>query len=159
MSVDLYAIADALRDTFHDVTAPTGTRGGTVIRGSSVGIDSVNVTPYILVEAPNGEVQTAMGVFPRRMDHEFQVYFLFDAQVPDVPRNTAVMLKWLGPLLDTLDTDNLLSLGPGIEDGWNVKSTQILGYDPTPLEVGGTPYYAWHFRVQVTTQQHTAPTP
>lgn len=159
MSLDLYAVAEGLREAFADVTAPEETRGGTAIRGSSTGTAQVNVTPYILVEAPNGEVQTAMGVFPRRMDHEYQVYFLFQHQQPDVPRNTRVMLDWLGPLLDTLDTDNVLELGAGAQEGWEVKSTQILGYEPTGIEVSGTPYYAWHFRVQVTTQQHVLPTP
>lgn len=159
MSLDLFEVADALRAEFADVTAPDGTRGGTAIRGSSVGVASVNATPYILVEAPNGTVNTAMDVFPRRMDHEFQVYFLFDAHTPDVPRNTKVMLEWLGPLLATLDADNLLGLGFGVNQDWQVKSTQITSYEPTPIEVGGTPYYAWHFIVQVSTQEHTRATP
>lgn len=159
MSLDLYEVATELKDAFAAVEAPAGTRGGIAIRGSSVGVETVNVTPYILVEAPNGEVKTAMDEFPRRMDHEFQVWFLFSAQVPDVPRNTAVMLQWLGPLLDAVDAENTLGIGFGEHEDWQVKSTQILGYEPSPLEVAGTSYYAWHFRVQVTTQQHTRATP
>lgn len=159
MSLDMYEIADALRGAFADVEAPTGTRGGTTIRGSSVGIEQVNVTPFILVEAPSGEANTAMGVFPRRMDHNFTVYFLFNQHQPDVPRNTATMLDWLGPLLAVLDTDNVLGIGFGEHEEWDIKSTQVMSYEPTGLEVGGTPYYAWLFTVRVTTQEHTVPTP
>lgn len=159
MSLDMHAIAEGLREEFIAVTAPTGTRGGTAIRGSSVGVETVNVTPYILVEAPNGTIDTAIGMDPRRTTHEFQVYFLFNAHQPDVPRNTAVMLQWLGPLLDALHANNALDIEYGEEADWHVLKSWILSYEPTSIEVAGTPYYAWHFPVAVHTSQTGGVTP
>lgn len=158
VSLDIDAIADALRVEFAAVEAPSGTAGGTDIRGSSVGTAQVNAIPYILVEAPNGEVQTAIGMDPRRTTHEFQVYFLFQHQ-PDGPRNTRVMLQWLGPLLDALHANNALDIEYGEEADWHVLKSWILSYEPTSIEIAGTPYYAWHFPVAVHTVQFGPITP
>jgi hypothetical protein len=126
----MHAIAEGLREEFVAVEAPTGTRGGTTIRGSSVGINSVNVTPYILVEAPNGTIDTAIGMDPRRTTHEY-----------------------------ALHANNALDLEFGVQEGWYVLKSWILSYEPTSIEVGGTPYYAWHFPVAVHTSQEGGITP
>ena len=155
----MHAVAEGLRVEFAAVEAPADTRGGTAIRGSSVGTAQVNATPYILVESPNGTIETAIGMDPRRTTHEFQVYFLFQHQQPDVPRNTQVMLQWLGPLLDALHANNALDIEYGEEADWHVLKTWILSYEPTGIEIAGTPYYAWHFPVAVHTVQFGAITP
>lgn len=148
MSADLYAVGTALAGKFDDVTGPSGVQGGTVIRGSSVGLQSVPVTPYIAVELPSGEV-TVEEQANRRSTHDFPVYFLYQKSSADVPRDTAVMLKWLGPLLDALETGNALGLGS--ESGWNVLKSRILSWEPGQYEVGGQPYHSWHFTVRVWT--------
>lgn len=155
MSVDLYAIGTALAGQMDNVIGPTGVQGGTVIRGSSVGVQSVPVVPYLVVELPSGEVATE-AQSDRRMTHDFPVYFLWDKAAGDVPRNTAVMLKWIGPLLDALESGNTLGLGS--ESGWNVLKSRILSYEPGNYDVGGQPYHAWQLTVRVWTWDNLAVT-
>lgn len=155
MSADLYAVGTALADRFDSVTGPSGVQGGTAIRGSSVGVQAVPVTPYIAVELPSGEVTTEEQS-NRRATHDFDVYFLYEKSSGDVPRDTAVMLKWLGPLLDALETGNQLGLGS--ESGWNVLKSRTLSWEPGQYEVGGQPYHSWHFVVRVWTWDNLAVT-
>ena len=147
--MDLHAVGTALAGKFDDVTGPTGVTGGTAIRGSSVGIQSIPVTPYIIVEMPEGEVQSEDSG-DRRITHDFHVYFMYQKASGDVPRDTAVMLKWLGPLLGALETDN--TLGIGSQSGWSLLKSRILSYEPGNYEVGGQPYHSWHFIVRIWTQ-------
>jgi len=147
MSADLYAAGTALGGKFAATTAPAGTMGGTAIKGSSVGLQSVPVTPYIAVELPSGEPVSALGENPRRSTHDFEVYFLFQKASGDVVRDTAVMLQWLGPLLTCIDAGNALGLDG--ESGWQVLKSQITGYEPGQYEVGGQAYHSWHFTVRV----------
>jgi hypothetical protein len=156
VTLDLHAIGTALADAFDDVTAPTGTMGGTVIKGSSVGVQTVASTPYIIVELPEGEVTSEMQA-DRRIEHDFPVYFLFGKSSGDVPRDTAVMLKWLGPLLGALEAAN--TLGIGSQSGWSVLKSRILSWTPGQYEVGGQPYHAWHFTVRVWTADNLSVTP
>lgn len=148
MSQDLQAVGDALGSAFAAVTAPAGTMGGTVIRGSTVGLQGVPVTPYIAVELPSGEVTTE-DPGQRRMTHDFEVYFLFQKSSGDVPRDTKVLLQWLGPLLNALQSNNALDLEA--ETGWNVVKSRIINYEPGQYDVGGQPYHAWHLTVRVWT--------
>ncbi len=154
--MDLYAVGTALADKFGDVTAPSGTMGGTVIRQSTVGVQAVSVSPAIVVELPEGEVQTEEQS-SRRITHDFHVYFLFGKASGDVPRDTAAMLKWLGPLLGALEAGNQLGLGS--QDGWNVLKSRILSWQPGGYEVGGDTYHSWHFIVRVWTWDNLTVTP
>lgn len=154
MSADLYAVGTALADRFDSVTGPTGVQGGTVIRGSSVGIHNVPVTPYIVVELPEGEVTTGLAITPVRSNHAFHVYFLWEKSSADVPRDTAVMLKWLGPLLQALHGG--FRLGLPSQNGWGVLKAWITSYEPGQYEIGGQPYHSWHFTVTVNIEDNTA---
>lgn len=156
MSLDMYAVGTALAGTFDDVTGPSGVQGGTVIRGASVGLQSVPITPYIAVELPDASVESEMQA-DRRIAHDFHVYFLFQKSGADVPRDTAVLLKWLGPLLDALEAANALGLGS--QSGWNVLKTRIVSYEPGQYEVGGQAYHSWHFTVRVWTWDNLSVTP
>lgn len=156
MSADLYAVGTALAGKFEAVTAPAGTMGGTAIRGSSVGLQSVPVTPWIAVELPSGEVQNEAQA-DRRITHDFTVYLLWGRQSGDVPRDTAVMLQWLGPVLDALETGNTLGLGS--ESGWNVQKSRIVSWEPGQYDVGGQPYHAWRITVRVWTWDNLSVTP
>lgn len=147
-NIDLYAAGTALGGKFAAVTGPTGVQGGTAIRGSSVGVQGVPITPYIVVELPSGEVQEETPG-DRRITHDFDVYFLYQKASGDVPRDTAVMLKWIGPLLNALQTGN--TLGIGAQVGWTLLKTRTLTYEPGQYEVGGQPYHTWHFVVRVWT--------
>lgn len=151
MSLDLYAAGTALAAKFEAVTAPAGTMGGTAIKGSSVGVQSAANTPYIVVELPEGEPTSALGENPRRMTHDFPVYFLFGKASGDVPRDTAVMAKWLGPLLDAVNSGNALGLTDN-SNGWMVLKSQVTAYEPGQYDVGGQPYHSWHFTVRVWTE-------
>lgn len=148
MSLDLYAVGTAIAGKFDDVAAPSGTQGGTAIRGASVGVNSAPVTPYIVVELPEGEVGFE-AQYDRRATHDFSVFFLYSKASGDVPRDSAVMLKWIGPLLDALESGNTLGLGS--ESGWNVKKTRVLSYEPGNYDVGGQPYHSWRIVVRVWT--------
>lgn len=156
MSLDLYAVGTALAGKFDDVTAPSGTMGGTVVRGSSVGVQTVPATPYVVVELPEGEVESEMQA-DRRITHDFHVYFLYGKASGDVPRDTAAMLKWLGPLLDALETGNALGLGS--QSGWNVVKSRTVSYEPGGYDVAGQPYHAWHFIARVWTWDNLTVTP
>ena len=148
MSADLHAVGTAIAGKFESVTAPAGTMGGTAIKASSVGVQNVTSTPWVVVELPSGEVTTEAQA-DRRSTHDFEVFFLFTKASGDVPRDTAVMLKWLGPLLDALETGNTLGLGS--ESGWNVLKTRTLSWEPGQYAVGGQPYHSWKFTVRVWT--------
>lgn len=148
MSLDMHAVGTALADKFGNVTAPTGTMGGTAIRSESVGVHGIPLTPAIVVELPEGEVESEMPG-DRRIHHDFHVYFLFQKASGDVPRDTAVMLQWLGPLLDALESGNTLSLGS--EDGWNVLKTRTVSWEPGNYSVEGDEYHAWHLITRVWT--------
>lgn len=150
MSADLYAAGTALASKFAAVTGPSGTMGGTAIREYSVGVQAVKVTPSIVVELPEGAPTSALGENPRREAHDFHVYFLFQKASGDVPRDTAVMLKWLGPLLTAVDSGSALGLSDD-SGGWQVLKSQIISYEPGQYEVGGQPYHSWHFVVRVWT--------
>ena len=156
MSADLYAVGTAIADKFGDVTGPSGVQGGTLIRGASVGIHSVPVTPYIVVELPEGEIETALAVTPRRSSHDVHVYFLYEKSSGDVPRDTAVMLKWLGPLLTALDIGSRLGLSSA--SGYSVLKSGITSYEPGQYEVGGQPYHSWHFVVRVSIEEYNTVT-
>lgn len=148
MSLDLYAAGTAVAAKFDAVTAPAGTMGGTAIGQATVGVQGVLNLPAIVVELPEGEVTTeAPG--DRRSTHNFHVYFLFGKASGDVPRDTAAMLKWIGPLLDALETGNQLGLGS--QSGWNVLKSRTLSWEPGQYEVGGQPYHSWHLIVRVWT--------
>jgi hypothetical protein len=153
VSADLYAVGTALGGKFAAVTGPAGVQGGTVIRGDSVGLQSVPVTPYIAVELPEGEVTTALAITPVRSNHDFHVYFLWQKAAADVPRDTKVMLQWLGPLLNALHAG--FRLGLGSESGWHVLKAWITSYEPGQYEVGGQPYHSWHFTVTVNIEDNT----
>lgn len=148
---DLYAVGTALGGSFAAVTAPAGTMGGTAIKGSSVGVQGVPLTPYIAVELPSGAPVSSLGENPRRTTHDFEVYFLFQKASGDVVRDTAVMLQWLGPLLVCLDAEN--ALGLDAESGWQVLKSQITAYEPGQYAVGGQDYHSWHFTVRVWTSE------
>jgi hypothetical protein len=154
--MDLYAAGTALGGKFAAVTAPSGTMGGTAIRGSSVGINNVPATPYIVVELPSGEVQ-AEEQGRRRITHDFEVYFLFQKSSGDIPRDSAVMLKWLGPLLGALESGN--QLGIGSQTGWELLKSRIVQWDAGQYQVGGDLYHAWHFIVRVWTTDTFTVTP
>lgn len=156
MSADLYAVGTAIAGKFAAVTAPTGTMGGTVIRGNSVGIQAVTVTPYVVVELPEGQIETALAVTPRRSSHDYNVFFLFEKSSGDVPRATAVMLKWLGPLLTAVDAGSRLGLGSA--SGYSVLKSGITSYEPGQYEVGGQPYHSWHFTVSVSIEEYNSVT-
>jgi hypothetical protein len=130
--------------------------GGTVIRGNEVGVQSVNVTPYVVVELPEGEIDTALAITPRRSSHDYNVFFLFQKSSSDVPRDTAVMLKWLGPLLTAVDAGNRLGLGSA--NGFSVLKVGITSYEPGQYEVGGQPYHSWHFTVTVSIEEYNSVT-
>lgn len=152
MSSDLHAAGTALAEKFAAVTAPTGTMGGTAIKAHSVGVQTVAVTPCIIVELPSGQPVSALGENPRRTTHDFEVFFLFGKASGDVPRDTAVMLKWLGPLLSAVDSGNAL----GLEDnsnGWQVLKSQVTDYEPGQYSVGGQPYHSWKIIVRVWTSE------
>lgn len=157
MSADFYAAGTALAAKFAAVTAPAGTMGGTAIRSNSVGVQGIPTTPAIVVELPEGEITTAMGTSPRRSNNDFHVYFLFEKSSADVPRDTAVMLKWLGPLLRALDSGN--TLGIGSQSGWTLLKSAILSYEPGNYEVGGQPYHSWHFPTRVAIEEYVTVTP
>lgn len=149
MSQDLQAVGTGLGSAFAAVTAPAGTMGGTVIRGSTVGLQNVPATPYIAVELPSGDVTTE-DPGQRRMTHDFEVYFLFQKSSADVPRDTKVMLQWLGPLLNALQSNNALDLED--ETGWHVLKTRTTTYEPGQYDVSGQPYHSWHLTVRVWTE-------
>lgn len=156
MSADLYAVGTAIAGKFEAVTAPSGTMGGTAIKASSVGVQSVTSTPWVVVELPEGEIETALAVTPRRSSHDFNVYFLFTKASGDVPRDTAVMLKWLGPLLTAVDAGSRLGLGSA--SGYSVLKSGITSYEPGQYEVGGQPYHSWHFTVRVSIEEYNTVT-
>lgn len=152
----MLAVGTALSAKFAAVTAPAGTMGGTAIKYDSVGVQNVPATPAIVVELPSGDVASE-AQFDRSIVHDFPVYFVFDSAAGDMPRSTAVMLAWLGPLLDVLETGNALGLGG--ESGWNVKKSRITAYEPGQYTIGGQPYHAWNFTVRVWTWDNLAVTP
>lgn len=156
MSADLYAVGTAIATLFEAVNAPASTMGGTVIKDASVGVQSVPSTPYVVVELPEGEITTALAITPRRSEHDYNVFFLFTKASGDVPRDTAVMLKWLGPLLTAVDAGNRLGLASG--SGFSVLKSGITSYEPGQYEVGGQPYHSWHFTVRVNVEEYNSVT-
>jgi len=156
VSLDLYAVGNALAAKFAATTAPSGTMGGTTILFSDVGVHNLPQTPAIVVELPEGEVESeSQG--DRRIIHDFHVYFLWQKAVGDVPRDTDVMLQWLGPLLDALESGNQLALGA--QSGWSVLKSRDISYEPGNYAVGGDQYHSWHFVVRVWTLDDLAVTP
>jgi hypothetical protein len=156
VSADLYAVGTAIAAKFEAVTAPASTMGGTAIKAATVGVQSVTSTPYVVVELPEGQVETALAIAPRRSSHDYNVYFLFTKASGDVPRDTAVMLKWLGPLLTAVDAGNRLGLGSA--SGYSVLKSGITNYEPGQYEVGGQPYHSWHFTVTVNVEEYNSVT-
>lgn len=146
----------ALSAKFATVTAPAGTMGGTAIKYHNVGINNVPATPAIVVELPSGEVENE-AQSDRSIAHDFPVYFVFGQAAGDVPRASAVMLVWLGPLLDALESGNALGLGS--QSGWNVKKSRIVSWEAGMYDVGGQPYHAWHLTVRVWTWDNLAVSP
>lgn len=146
--MDLEAVGTALASTFAAVNAPSGTLGGTAIKHHSVGVQNLIGLPAIVVELPSGEVESETQG-DRRITHDFGVYFLFGKASGDIPRDTRAMLRWLGPLLGALATNNRLGLGA--QSGWNVLKTRIVSFEPGQYDVGGQPYHAWHLIVRVWT--------
>lgn len=153
MSLDMYAIGTAVAGKFASVTAPTGTMGGTAIRGATVETpNNIPATPYVVVELPSGEVTQQAS----RRDgvHTFTTYFLFQKASGDLARDKKAMLKWLVPLLNAFNTGSKL----GITE---VMKTLITGYDYDTggYQYAGDVYHGWQFTVTVWTQDGVTITP
>lgn len=150
MSLDVYAVGTALAATFGTVTAPANTMGGTVIRGYSLELNAVPVTPYVVVELPKGEITFD----PSRLlvEHDFPVYFLFQKASADLPRDMAAMLQWLGPLLSA--TYGKMKLG--LTD---VRKSYVTAYGFGTYKYEGDEYHAWHLTAKVWTEDAVTVTP
>lgn len=150
MSLDLYAVGTALASAFGAVTAPSGTQGGTVVRGSGLEPNAIPTTPYVVVELPKGEVTWDSSQL--RIEHDFPVYFLWQKAGGDLPRDMTVMLKWIGPLLNATYSQAKL----GVSD---VQKAYVTAYSFGKYAYEGDEYHAWHLTVKVWTQDTVTATP
>lgn len=133
----MLAVADNLAGKYGSLTSGTAITGGTAIRGATARTpNNIPATPYVIVELPEGEV-TVEEQGDRRIQWDFDVFFLHQKASGDLPRDKVAMLVWLGKLLDALHSDMDLS-------ATNVVKSRLVTVSPEVVEYAGDQYHAWH---------------
>lgn len=148
----MLAAADGLAARYANLTSGTAITGGTAIRGATARTpNNIPATPYVIVELPEGEV-TVEEQGDRRIQWDFDVYFLHQKASGDLPRDKVAMLVWLGKLLDALHGDMDLSVA-------SVLKSRTITITPEVVEYAGDQYHAWHLIDRVWTSDVVTLTP
>lgn len=139
---DAYAIGDALAAKYRSgtLTPPTGYPA---VRVATADVpNNVPLSPWVLVELPNGQIIIDSS---QSATLEYHVHFLYAKHSGDTARDIKAMLKWIGVLLAATFSD--VTLGVGSSD--HVKSALSTQFEAEVFTQGGQEWYGWDITVEV----------
>ena len=106
--MDLLAISDALALRFASLTPPSGLKA--ITSSTARPPNNIPNTPYVIAWPQSGDVTYTAG--QRSGEHTFTVIFYYSKSEADIPREYVALQKWLGVLLNAIDGQMQLGLGP-----------------------------------------------
>lgn len=140
MTLDFAGDADAIAALFPSLTPPAGL---SAIRSATADPPSaLKMLPAVVVYPDTGELVTGNSSRAGAIDYLARFYF---AQSSDLPRQSRVLLKWLGVLVDVLKTSTQL--------GGRVARAVVEGFTVGLLPYAGRQYAGIELRIRVTTAE------